>query len=217
MALKIHTGVVTNNNDPEQRGRIKVKSDTLLDSEVEFPIWAEPSNWTSTGGFGVLAIPDVGTTVDVELDDEDDEAIPRYKGGVYNDESGVPDELKAGYPKKRGIKTPSGHLVILDDGEKKITIQDASKNVITMENGKVNITTTGDLTVEGANINIGEGAAYNVPYAQTLYSQLNVQFSMLGQHYHMVSSEGAPTGPPVPQPPGFAGAGDWSSPTVKVK
>jgi hypothetical protein len=217
MALKIHSGVVTNNNDPEQRGRVKFSSDTLLGTDTEYPIWAEPASWTSKGGLGALLIPDVDSTIDVLVDDEDDEYIPRYMGGVYNDDSGVPDEMKSGYPKVRGIKTPSGHLVMLDDAEKKITIKDANGNEFILESGKVNIKTSGDLTIEGANINIGEGAAYNVPYAQTLHAALNVQFSMLGGHYHMVSSEGAPTGPPVPKPPGFPGAGDWSSSTVKVK
>lgn len=219
MGIKIHVGSVTDNNDPEKRGRVKFKCETLL-GDQEHPEWADPIGIGIGGGAGILVVPEVGAPIEVEVDDADSEYTPRYRGGTFTDNQAVPDELKEGYPKRRGIKTPGETVILIDDtpGSEMLLITDKNGNTIEVKKDQVTVKATGTkLLLEGPNIDVGDGAQYNIPYAQTLYAKLNSQFSMLGGHYHMVSSEGAPTGPMIPRPPAFPSADSWSSPTVKVK
>lgn len=123
-----HDAVVTATNDPERRGRIKVKSASLLgDEDSDVPIWIEP-----VLAWGTFVIPDVGEIVEIVIDsiDDTDETFaatsienprPRWYGARYYqkiDGEGhrtVPEEFKVNYGKRRGFATPQGHMVIFDD------------------------------------------------------------------------------------------------------
>jgi hypothetical protein len=105
----ISRAVVVDNNDPLKRGRIRVLS----------PVLGE-TNWipylTTPGTFNV---PDVDTVVYIQCD-----------GGFYthpvawgnlnygeDDDLQFPEEFQRVAPTNRGIYTPGGHLIEIDDGE----------------------------------------------------------------------------------------------------
>src|SRR3954453_14620025 len=54
-------GVVTNNNDPEQRGRVRVKHPSLSDSEE--PAWARVATPSTGNEHGILMLPQVDEEV----------------------------------------------------------------------------------------------------------------------------------------------------------
>lgn len=138
MKIEKHDATVTNNEDDEYRGRIKVACAGLLgDEETELPIWVEPKlDW------GWFYVPDVGEIVEIEVRTEspEDESYqqtsinnldPTWTGKrIYTNDSmdeerneprPVPEDFKQNY-KRRGFATPVGHIIYFDDtpGEEKV-------------------------------------------------------------------------------------------------
>lgn len=132
-----HVAQVSNNQDPLQRGRIKVVCAAVIgDGATELPQWIEPDfEW------GWFSVPDVGEFVDIEHTDsaDDDESpgqssihVPNFRwkgrhwGGTDTDvPRPVPDDFtKSNYGKRRGFATPGGHVIMFDDtdGAKKVSI-----------------------------------------------------------------------------------------------
>ena len=129
--VEIHNAVVSDNKDPEKRGRIRVLSPTLMgDPEVEVPEWVEPSfQW------GNFIVPDIGEFVEVEVEvgtDSDVESSPyeifivspdiRWRG-VRNTAKDHPENSRLpdfqftdkNYGKRRGFASPKGHVLYFDD------------------------------------------------------------------------------------------------------
>lgn len=122
MGIEWHVGEVTDNNDPDKLGRIKFKSDTLLDGD-EYPEWVSPSFpfVGAVGPSGMFWVPPVGTLVEVEIYSGEyaDIEVPdaKYRACFFNDVDVVPEEFMQNYPERMGWKTPSGHLLLFDDSD----------------------------------------------------------------------------------------------------
>lgn len=134
-----YPAVVTANEDPEKRGRIRVKCAGIMgedgDDAADVPGWVEP-----TLDWGMFAVPDVDEQVEVELNisDDTDEAFGqtvleggdlRWRGKrFYAPEADKPtvvhEEFSTNYGKRRGIATPMGHILFFDDtkGKTEITL-----------------------------------------------------------------------------------------------
>lgn len=153
MITQTHIAEVTNNNDPEQRGRIKVKCPGLVRSDRELPQWIEPVFPFISKSGGWFFVPEVGTQVELEVvtsargDERRDETsllapTMRYRAALYNEAQPLPDTFKTNYPKRRGLITPSGHYIFFDDtsGSEKIEIRDKNGNVVVMNSSGVKIT-----------------------------------------------------------------------------
>lgn len=132
---ELHYGIVTDNADPEMRGRIKVKCGTLVPDDTDLPDWVEPSfpylsssDQNKTDG-GFFFVPDIGVVVELETTggSERDE-VPgqasidapdvRWRACVWahgTDE--LPSDFQTNYPLRRGIKTSLGHMLLFDDTE----------------------------------------------------------------------------------------------------
>lgn len=121
-----HVAVVAVNEDPEFRGRIKVKCVGLLGSEdVVLQSWAEPCfQW------GFFIVPDVGEQVEIEVTASSDRdevrgqaflEAPniRYRGKrFFGPDTPVSDFFtEAHYGKRRGFATPGGHVLMFDDSD----------------------------------------------------------------------------------------------------
>ncbi len=127
-----YPAVVSNVEDPENRGRIKVLCVGILgDEEAEVPDWVEPAyQW------GWFVVPKVGQLVEIEVaisSDEDehrgqygiDNPDLKWDGATYYTEAGDdnteatsihPDFLES-YGQRRGFATPAGHVLLFDDTE----------------------------------------------------------------------------------------------------
>ena len=118
-----HTAVVAETNDPEQRGRIRVRCAGILGSEdAILRHWVEPClDW------GFFLVPDVDEVIEIEVASSSsrdevpgqsflDEPNFRYRGKRFN-APGVVNEFftEANYAKRRGFATPAGHVLMFDD------------------------------------------------------------------------------------------------------
>jgi len=184
-------GVVTNTDDPEDMGRVKVKF-PWLSEDVE-------SNWCRVLGIGaanetgLYVIPEVGDEVVVSFE-HGSISLPVVLGGLWNGQNKIPPEAASApsgeRPKARTWRSQSGHhITILDTSDNKIHIETASglqvvlddanktitlkneQSTVKMENSKIEIKTAQDVTVEsdgnlkikaGGNIDIQAGGQVTV-------------------------------------------------------
>lgn len=146
-------GLVTDVDDPEELGRIK----------VSFP-WMSDSNESDWARVAVpLAGPQLGAFFQPEIGDEalvafelDDIRRPYILGYLWSGENKPPETD----PNIRMLQTVSGHKLVFDDtgGSEQITVEDASGNKITMNADGITIESAGDITIKGTNVTIEASA-----------------------------------------------------------
>jgi phage protein D len=144
-------GIVTDNQDPDNQGRVKVK----------YP-WLSPdhaSDWARVvvpgGGDqrGIEFLPEINDEVLVGFE-LGDVHHPYILGGLWNGQDKPPADgaVSGSKVQKRVIKSRTGHIVTLDDtdGGGGITIADRSGNQIQLDTGSnaLKIKTQGDVTIE---------------------------------------------------------------------
>jgi hypothetical protein len=144
--------IVTRVDDPEQRGRIKVRSQELLAEDTELPGWIPPVfPFTGENDAGFFFLPAIGDPVRIEAivgSDQDD--VPgtswllhpdfRWIGCTYSDTSDVPEEFRGDYYTKRsGFKTKAGQLIFFDKESDEIVIQSADGKITVGDEIKIEI------------------------------------------------------------------------------
>jgi len=146
-------GIVTDNQDPEGQGRVRVKYPWLSSDHA--------SDWTRivTPGGG----PDRGIEFLPEINDEvligferGDILYPYVLGGLWNGQDAPPlksgDAVQSGKVQKRVLRSRSGHTILLDDSDSGggITIQDKAGNKIVLDTASnaLSITFQGEITVK---------------------------------------------------------------------
>lgn len=126
-----HAAVVADNQDPDQRFRIKVKCAALMGSEdVVYGEWVPPKF-----AWGFVVVPDIGEQVEVEFpgkSDTDEVAgqafidAPevRWTGKRFQGPAAYNEMFLTNYGKRRGFITPAGHILMFDDteGQEKINL-----------------------------------------------------------------------------------------------
>jgi phage protein D len=155
VGLGLVIGVVTNNKDPDEMGRVKVKFPWL--SDLDESAWARVVAPTAGGNRGFFYLPEIDDEVLVGFDHGDIHR-PFILGSLWNGLDATP--LKAGAAvgadgkvNKRVLKSRSGHTITLDDtdGGEEITIVDktgSNKIVFHSPDNSLQITVQGDLTIE---------------------------------------------------------------------
>jgi hypothetical protein len=139
MSVEVHIATVTSTDDPEQRGRIRINSSSLMgDEEEECPVWVEP-----VPSWGWFVIPDKGELVEIECTgrtSEDEQfgqatidnlnlkwrASKRFWGNESAAEGAgktpIHPDFLTNYGKRRGFATPAGHIFIFDDTKKDLRV-----------------------------------------------------------------------------------------------
>ncbi|MGQ9674626.1 MAG: VgrG-related protein [Chloroflexota bacterium] len=164
-------GVVTNNQDPENLGRVKVKFPWLADDESH---WARLASPMAGNSRGLFFMPEVGDEVLVAFD-HGDIHHPYVIGSVWNGNDAPPissDDAVGGTGKvkQRIIKTRTGHKIVIDDDDagagggitivdkdekNKIHLDAAGKGKLTLDvKGDLEISVIGDITIRGQNVQI---------------------------------------------------------------
>lgn len=110
-------GIVTNNQDPERLGRVKIKFPWLSDSDESY--WARVATLMAGKDRGTFFLPEVGDEVLVAFD-HGDINHPYVIGALWNGVDTPPETNADGKNNIRKIKSRSGHELIFDDnGEQK--------------------------------------------------------------------------------------------------
>ena len=189
----IVVGVVTDNNDPDGMGRVKVEYPWLVDGHTSH--WARVVSPMAGKGRGFYFLPEIGDEVLVAFEHG---AIthPYLLGALWNGkDSTIEPNSKAvsgGNVNRRTIKTRTGHTILLDDtdgkggveiltkdgrtvnlsdADSKITVSDKGGNsmVVNSSDSSIAIKCNGDFTVSAkGNVKIeGTGGVSVSSPAQT--------------------------------------------------
>jgi uncharacterized protein involved in type VI secretion and phage assembly len=142
-------GVVTNNNDPDGMGRVKVKFPWLSADDESY--WARVAAPMAGTGRGIYFLPEVDDEVLVAFE-HGDIRFPYILGALWNGVDQPPVTNSDGKNNIRIIKSRSGHIVRLndEDGKETIDVIDKSgKNSIVIDTAKntISITTDKDITL----------------------------------------------------------------------
>jgi uncharacterized protein involved in type VI secretion and phage assembly len=174
-------GVVTNLEDPEDLGRVKVRYPWLLE-DSESP-WARVMTFMAGGNRGGVFRPEVDDEVLVMFE-HGDVRFPYVLGSLWNGQDSMPTERGADADNNvRLIKSRSGHQVVLDDtpGKEKVTVSDQSGNSVELSSSGV--------VIKSDAIKVGsDGASEGLVLGDALLTLFN-------SHTHPTGV--GPSGPPV--------------------
>jgi uncharacterized protein involved in type VI secretion and phage assembly len=146
--------IVTDNDDPEQMGRVKVTYPWLADDAESY--WARVSAPGAGKDYGVVWIPQVGDEVLVAFE-HGDVMFPVVLGGMWNGKDTIPFDygsgLDAGSVTYCGFTSRTGHKIsFLESGsESKIrllTSGGAISIILDEQNKELKIETTGKVTID---------------------------------------------------------------------
>ena len=150
-----YEGNVADNDDPEVRGRIKVKCPAAYGKKV-FNNWALPYGMFTGNKIGFFAIPQVGDPVWVSFKN----GMPEYPLWTYG---WIPKDYKqdgAGVGKYL-ITTPNGYRLLFDDKAEKIELRfsdtvtiTANKDNILMKYGENNIEISDKISINFGDKNL---------------------------------------------------------------
>ena len=149
----VAVAIVTNNKDPDDLGRVKVKL-PWIDEQVESD-WTRVVTPMAGPGRGLYVLPEVDDEVLVAFEHGRPDTL-YVLGALWNGRDNPPESNKDGKNDRRTIKSRSGHVIRLTDtdGDEKIEIVDKTgKNsiVISAKDNTITITANADISVRSGN------------------------------------------------------------------
>lgn len=203
-----YRGIVTDNNDPLQLGRVKAHVPEVL-ANVDSG-WALPCAPYAGNGSGQFTIPEPGTGVWIEFE-AGDPSRPIWSGCWWGDGQVPADNGgQSGAPTLKIIRSEQGLMVTMDDAGQMITVSDENgRNLleIQVQSGKITIKGAVKAVVEAPQIELVENATHPVVFGDQLMTYLTNIVTMFNAHMHPGEMAGGflpvtPV-PPVPsmQPP----------------
>lgn len=140
------TAIVTNNDDPENQGRVRCKF-PWLDADLE-SAWARVVGLGAGGERGVLWLPEVNDEVLVGFE-QGDISRPFVLGGLWSGAEAPPissnQAVANGSVVQRVLVTRTGHKIVFqDENPATVTIESAAGHriVIDDDNAKIELTTS---------------------------------------------------------------------------
>lgn len=184
--------IVTNNQDPDGLGRVKVQLPWLGD-RVESD-WARVVTPMAGAGRGLYWLPEVNDEVLVAFEHGRPDSV-YVLGGLWNGKDKPPESNKDGKNDVRALTSRSGHVIRLTDtkGDERIEIVDSTgKNriVIAAKDSTITISGDADVTVQSANgklklsgkgVEITSQAEVKIQAQQNLDLQAQAQLNVKGQ------------------------------------
>lgn len=171
----VAVGVVTNNEDPEKLGRVRLKFPWRDDTDESY--WARIATPMAGDDRGTYFLPERGDEVLVAFDNGDIH-YPYVIGALWNGVDKPPEDNADGKNDVRKIRSRSGHEIVLDDSDTEgkveittngghsvvlddssgggISIEDSGGNVIELDSsgGALNLSSTGTLSIEAPMIEL---------------------------------------------------------------
>jgi len=172
-------GIVTDNEDPEGMGRVRVKFPTLTEDHISN--WARVVSIGAADGRGFDCLPEIDDEVLVAFEHGDIHR-PYVLGGVWNGQDAPPNpvenDVQDGKVRLRTFQTRTGHkiqfieedkggsktgVLIQTKGGHKAYLDDSGSLVTITSTGTMNLDASGDMTIKaGGNMNIQAGPTMNL-------------------------------------------------------
>jgi phage protein D/phage baseplate assembly protein gpV len=190
------TGVVTNTDDPNAWGRVKLKFPWMSDEDESD--WARVMGAGAGPKAGFYAIPDVGDEVLVAFE-YGDFSRPYVLGGLWNGKHKIPppaDQAGSGeMPLVRTWRSRKGHQIALVDtsddkieiltaGGRSVTLTDAGKTItlktngveVTLQDSKLQIESNNQIQIKsGSNLDIEANGNLSIKAS----GQVNIKGAMI--------------------------------------
>jgi len=198
-----YRGLVSDNNDPTSRGRVKVRVPAVLN---ELEVWAMPCLPYAGNNVGLYTIPEPGAGVWVEFEGGDP-SYPIWTGGFWADDELPQDEQgNEVSPSKRILRTETGLMISFNDDSEVLTLSDQNgNNIMTFEvrEGKIRIQDSTKVVVEAPQIELVENATHPLVFGDDLLQYLNQLVQMFNAHLHPgeLALGAFPVTPAPPVPP----------------
>ena len=144
-------GIVTNNQDPEKLGRVKVKYPWLSDSEESH--WARMATLMAGKDRGSFYLPEVDDEVLLAFE-HGDVRFPYVLGMLWNGKDTPRYDNSDGKNDKRVITSRGGHEFVFDDNDQqgKVVIHTKKNHTITLDDSsgseKISIVDKGGNSIE---------------------------------------------------------------------
>jgi Type VI secretion system/phage-baseplate injector OB domain len=199
-----YRGLVTVNEDPLRRGRLKATVPEVLGETPSG--WALPSAPYAGIGSGLFLIPPIGAGVWIEFE-AGDPSRPIWSGAWWaTGEPPMDVGGTQGQPTTKILRSDFGLLVSLDDLQQEITISDAvGLNLMTIKvlEGTIEVKSAVRVVLEAPLIQHGENAAHPAVFGDELLVYLNQLVTMFNTHVHPGELAGGmlPVTPAPPVPP----------------
>lgn len=149
----VAVGVVTDNQDPEELGRVKVEFPWLASGSES--TWAKIATFMAGGEYGAFFLPEVDEEVLVAFE-QGDINHPYIIGALWNTRDAPPETNTDGANNIRVIRSRNGHELVFNDDERggaKLEIRTSSGHQIILDDAsgqeKIQILDkSGDNTIE---------------------------------------------------------------------
>jgi uncharacterized protein involved in type VI secretion and phage assembly len=173
----VYPALVIDLDDPNDQGRVRIRLPWSPDPESNhYEVWARVATMMAGNNRGTWFIPDVNDEVLVAFEGGNPRR-PYVVGALWNGQDAPPESMDAdnnlktilsregvritlddtvGSVKLR-LETPGGHEIVLDDGQRSITIQDSSGNSVTMEAAGITVTSGVKVTVNAGTVEVSAG------------------------------------------------------------
>jgi hypothetical protein len=178
-------GTVSDNNDPNNQGRITAKVPAVL-QEVDSG-WALPAAPYAGDGVGAWSIPPVGAGVWIEFEGGD-VAFPIWTGCWWAGDQRPQDQnATQATPALKILRSEKGLIVALDDDAQTISLSDSSGDnfvEITVEQGSVKVQGTTKVVVQAPRIELVEDSTHPLVFGDDLLEYLNQIVTLFNTHIH---------------------------------
>ncbi len=180
-----YRGKVTDNSDPLKRGRVKANVPEVLGDIASG--WCTACVPYAGSDKGWFVIPEIGDGVWIEFE-AGDPSRPIWVGSWFGD-GDIPNDPSGSQAttETKIFKSASGLIVDLDDSAGEIKISDSNgSNLVNIKvnEGKIVIQATANVTVEAPLINLVDSSTHPLVFGDDLLQYLNQLVQMYQTHLH---------------------------------
>ncbi len=179
-----YRGIVKDNNDPTNRGRIKVSVPAVLQ---DLEVWAMPCLPYTGNNAGTYLIPEVNAGVWVEFEGGDP-SFAIWTGGYWSDDELPKNEQGTQVtPGIRAIRSQKGLMITFNDDSEVITVSDQNgQNIITLDvqSGKIRMQANLKIVIEAPKIELVENSTHPLVFGDDLLQYLNQLVQIFNEHMH---------------------------------